>query len=89
MPKHGEEVCVPNGCKDCEHWEQVEDRVRIRSVLSSMIDKIETNLEKADFKPSVADLLKLLEAKKDLELPIEAPKELSVRWKDPAAPLQN
>lgn len=89
MPKNKEGASIPDDCRDCVHWEQMEDRIRIHSLLSSMVAKLEEKLNSADFKPGVGDLLKLLEARKSLEAPDQGPKELEVRWADPANSLRS
>lgn len=80
---------IPDDCKECIHWDQVEQRVRVRSVLTSMVDKLEEKVEGGDFKPTIGDFLRTLEADQNLEGANEGPTELIVRWEDLSPRLQN
>ncbi|MDR3700213.1 MAG: hypothetical protein P4L56_11290 [Candidatus Sulfopaludibacter sp.] len=80
---------IPDDCKECIHWDQVEQRVRVRSVLTSMVDKLEEKVIAGDFKPTVADFLRTLEADQNLEGVNEGPTEYIVRWEDLSPTSQN
>jgi len=58
---------LPKSCKQCERWHEIKERIRVSEVLASVIEKIKGKLEAEDFKPTVADLLKLVDAEKNLE----------------------
>jgi hypothetical protein len=76
------DASIPDECKECIHWDQVEQRVRVKSVLTSMVDKLEEKVSAGDFKPTVVDFLRALEADQNLEGANEGPVEYIVRWED-------
>lgn len=57
----------PKSCRQCERWHAIKERIRVSEVLASVIDKIKGKLEQEDFKPTIGDLLKLVDAEKNLE----------------------
>jgi len=71
---------------ECEHWDRVAHRVRVRSLLSSMADKLEGSVTADQFKPAVGDFLKVLDAEQSLE-PSQGDKEMTVQWRDPGPTL--
>ncbi len=52
------------------------------TLVRDVIEKIEARLEKNEFKPTVADLVRLLQLEKELkeEKQAERPKEVKVSW---------
>jgi hypothetical protein len=72
-------------CRECDHWDKVKERVRITELLENAIAKLETKLKADDFKPSMADYLKLMQLEKEFEQ--EQVKEIKVTWVavDPAS----
>jgi hypothetical protein len=89
MSRMKTDASIPEDCKECIHWDQVEQRVRVRSVLTSMVDKLEEKVIASDFKPTVADFLKTLEADQNLEGTNEGPTEYIVRWGELSPNLNN
>jgi hypothetical protein len=71
----------PKCCQECEHWQDMKQRLEISELLERAISNIEAKLQSADFKPSWGDYFKLLQMKKDVEA--EAPKEIKVTWVEP------
>lgn len=69
-------------CRECNLWDQVKERVRITELLESALGKLEARLTAQDFKPSVADYLKLMQLEKEFEQ--EEVKEIKVTWVAPA-----
>ena len=69
-------------CRGCELWDQVKERVRITELLENAIGKLEQKIKADDFKPSMADYLKLMQLEKEFEQ--EQVKEIKVTWVAPA-----
>ena len=72
---------APQSCQECEHWSEVRNKLRVSTVLKSIITKMEAKLEEADFKPSLADFLRLVQLENETEE--EEPKEIKVTWVEP------
>jgi hypothetical protein len=53
----------------------------VNTVLTSVITKMEDKLREADFKPSLADFLRLVQLEQ--ETGEEEPKEIKVTWVEP------
>ena len=52
------------GCRKCNRWELVKERVRVKELLLSAIEKFETQFKSENYKPSLGDYLKLVALKK-------------------------
>ena len=74
----------PKSCEDCEHWTEVKNKLRVGTVLENVLKKMEEKLGTAEFKPSLADYLKLVQMEK--EMGEEGPKEIRVTWVEPVKP---
>jgi hypothetical protein len=72
---------IPKECRECPNWLEMRSRFRIVEVLEDAITKVKAKLESPDYKPSVADFLKLLEVQQELDR--AEPKEIRVTWIDP------
>jgi len=72
-------------CEQCSHWEVIRNRARIAELLSTAIRKLRERFKADDFKPSVADYLKLIEMEKELADGTEDIKEIRVTWVEPTA----
>jgi hypothetical protein len=57
-------------------------RRALTQVLRSAVRKMKAKLESDDFKPTVGDFLKLVEAEKEYEKNAEEIKELKITWVD-------
>jgi len=75
---------APKSCQECEHWAEVRNKLRVGGVLETVIKQMESKLKESEFKPSLADFLKLVQMEKELEE--EAPKEIKVTWVEPDKP---
>jgi len=71
-------------CRTCELWDQAKDKVRIMELLEASITKLEERFRDKDFKPTIADYLKLLQLERDFEQ--DEIKEIKVTWVEPPAP---
>lgn len=72
----------PRDCRDCENWSQVQERVRVSEALEKAIKAVETKIKSKDFKPTMAEYLKLIQLEKELKQ--ESAKEIKVTWVEPA-----
>ena len=72
---------APKSCQECEHWTEVRDKLRVGDVLTSVVKKLEDQLTATEFKPSLADFLRLVQLEK--EIGEEEPKEIKVTWVEP------
>jgi hypothetical protein len=72
---------APKSCQECEHWAAVNNKLRVVKVLTSVIEKMEGKLGAEEFKPSLADYMRLVQLEK--ELGEEAPQEIKVTWVEP------
>lgn len=74
---------APTDCRDCVRWKEVKEKVRIAELLQTAIQKMEAKLKTDDFKPSIAEYLKLLQLEQ--ELGQDEAKEIKVTWVEPEA----
>ncbi len=81
MAKVKQKEKAPKSCERCEHWTEVQHKLRVGKVLESVIKSMEDKLGTAEFKPSLADYLKLVQWQK--ESGDELPKEIKVTWVEP------
>ena len=77
-------AAAPTDCRKCGHWQEIKQRLRVAELLDKAIKKLEKRLEDADFKPTVADYLKLLQVEQELEQGADEVKEIKVTWVEPA-----
>jgi hypothetical protein len=71
-------------CQECEHWSEVKNKLRVGRILAKVIANMEEKLKTEEFKPSLADYLKLVQLEKDLEG--GETKEIKVTWVEPVKP---
>ena len=72
---------APKACRECRQWKEMKERIRISELLTKAIEKFEARLKDADFKPTVAEYLKLVQLEQEFEL--GTAKEIKVTWIDP------
>jgi hypothetical protein len=80
MPRKTKEK-APDSCEHCTHWDEVKDRVRVKKLLESAIEKLGKKLAGSTFQPSLADYLKLMQLEK--EFGDDEAKEIKVTWVEP------
>ena len=84
MPKETEkQITAPKSCRECEHWQEIKQQIRISELLANAIKNMEERLKSTDFKPTLGDYLKLLQLEKEMEE--GAPSEIRVTWVEPAS----
>ena len=81
MPRAKKPETAPQSCEHCEHWNDVNKKLRVGEVLTQVITKMEESLKVSDFKASLTDYLKLVQLEK--ELGTEVPQEIKVTWVEP------
>jgi hypothetical protein len=71
------------GCRNCGRWKEAKEKIRILELLDEAIQKMEAKLKADDFKPTVADYLKLMQLEQELDR--DEAKEIKVTWVEPTA----
>ena len=84
MAKVKSKEATPKSCEHCEHWLEVNKKLRIGEVLRTVVTKMEDSLTNSEFKASLTDYLKLLQLEK--EIGTEVPQEIKVTWVEPETP---
>jgi len=70
-------------CRGCKRWEEVKSKMRIAELLGKAASNFTGENPDAEFKPTLAEYLKLVQLEKDfLE---EDTREIKVTWVDPTA----
>jgi hypothetical protein len=72
---------TPRTCEDCEVWKAVKQRIKVGMLLDSVIKGVELRIAEKEFKPTMAEYLKLLQMEQEAEQ--EMPKEIKVTWVEP------
>jgi hypothetical protein len=82
MPRETEkQFTAPEACRECEHWQEITQQIRIAELLTTAIEGMQARLTSGDFKPTLGDYLKLLQLEKEMEE--GGPTEIKVTWVDP------
>jgi hypothetical protein len=74
---------APKTCRECSRWPEVREKFRISALVDAALKKLEEKLTTDEFKPTVADYLKLVQLEQELEQ--EETKEIKVTWVEPGA----
>jgi len=69
-------------CKQCSKWEAIREHVRVTELLDKAIASYDEKLKDHDFKPTIAEYLKLLQLEKELEDELQDT-EVQVTWVGP------
>lgn len=72
-------------CHDCPEWRVMKQKLRVSQLLAKAIEGFESRMNAQDFKPSVAEYIKLLQMEQELGATEDKPKEIKVTWVDPPA----
>lgn len=70
-------------CRGCKRWEEMKSKMRIAELLEKAASSFHGEGEKAEFKPTLAEYLKLVQLEREFEE--EDLRELKVTWVDPTA----
>jgi hypothetical protein len=68
-------------CEECSKWQEIKQKLKITTLLGSLIGNVEERVNAKELKPTVAEYLKLLQIEQ--ELAQESPKEIKVTWVEP------
>jgi len=73
-------------CKECSHWPEVRERVRIGAAVEKAIKAFENKIEEGEFKPTVGEYVKLMQLENEIEERDSAgkPRRVTVEWIDSA-----
>jgi hypothetical protein len=71
-------------CRDCPEWQTMRQKLRVSELLVKAIEGFESRMKAQDFKPTVAEYLKLLQMEQEMDATEDKPKEIKVTWVDPA-----
>ena len=69
-------------CRECEHWDEVSEKVRVHELLEKTLSQFETKIAKTEYEPTVAEYVKLLQLGREMGQEDE-PKEIKVTWVGP------
>ena len=58
-------------------------KLRVSELLMKAIEGFESRMKAQDFKPTLAEYLKLLQMEQDMDATEDTPKEIKVTWVDP------
>jgi hypothetical protein len=72
---------APESCERCKRWKEVKQRMKVADLLASAGGKIAKKMQDGDWKPTLAEYLKLLQLEQEFEE--ESPKEIKVTWVEP------
>jgi hypothetical protein len=79
---------APSNCRDCERWDEVSGKIRLYELLDKAIGQFEIKIARADYEPTVAEYVKLLQLGRELGQE-DTPKEIKVTWVVPNATSDN
>ena len=69
-------------CKQCGNWEAIREHVRVSELLDKAIASYDEKMRDKDFKPTIAEYLKLLQLDRELDDEI-LDTEVQVTWVGP------
>jgi len=78
---------APESCEGCQRWKEAKKRVRITNLLANATGRMAKKIEEPDWKPTLAEYLKLLQLEQEFEE--ESPKEIKVTWVEPTPTSSN
>jgi len=81
QPEASKSAPKRTSCRTCDIWDEVKERVRIAELLQNAIEKMGDRLKAEEFKPSLADYLKLMQLEKEFDQ--DQVKEIKVTWVAP------
>lgn len=72
-------------CRECPEWQTMRQKLRFSELLLKAIEGFESRMNAQDFRPTVAEYLKLLQMEQEMDATEDKPKEIKVTWVDPVA----
>lgn len=73
---------LQRSCRECQLWRKVKEKIRVAELLENALGKLDERLKAPEFKPTIADYLKLIQLEKEFDE--EEVKEIKVTWVAPA-----
>jgi hypothetical protein len=67
MTRNNRRIDTKENCKRCGNWEAIREHVRVSELLDEAIKSYDEKLKEINFKPSVAEYLKLLQLERELD----------------------
>ena len=68
-------------CEGCRRWKEVKDKMRIAELLAKAAEGFD-KAKQDEFKPSLAEYLKLVQLEKEFEE--DEVKEIKIKWVEPS-----
>ena len=75
-------------CRVCDKWDEVKGRLRVAELLAKSVESVQKRIDAGEFKPTVAEYLKLVQMEQELErqaAEADGPREIKVTWVEPPA----
>ena len=72
---------VRKTCEGCKRWKDVRDKMRIAELLATAAENFTAGNVDKNFKPSMAEYLKLVQLEKEFEE--EEVREIKIKWVEP------
>jgi hypothetical protein len=72
---------TPKDCATCSDWKKVRKKIRTSKLLEKAIEAFEERIQKEEFKPTIAEYLKLVQLEQESDQ--DNTKEIKVTWVDP------
>ena len=82
MPNGNNTISLPEDCTACDNWADINNPVRIHTVFTTLLDRIEDKVMNDEFKPTTSDLMRVWDAVQTLET-AKGPEETRVQWSEP------
>jgi hypothetical protein len=70
-------------CEGCKRWKEVKNKMRIAELLGKAAESFTAAKETGEFKPTLAEYLKLVQMEKEFEE--DDVKEIKIKWVEPSA----
>lgn len=80
---------TPKTCVNCGRWKEVKRQMGIARILGNAVKKFESKLGDAEFTPTVAEYLKLVQIEQEYEKELNPPEEIRVTWVEPTTESEN
>ena len=74
---------VKTSCDGCRRWKEVKTKMRIAELLAKAAESFTGQNPQAEFKPSLAEYLKLVQLEREFEE--DDVKEIKIKWVEPSA----
>lgn len=87
--KPGRKEKAPKTCANCSRWKEVKRQMGIARILGNAVKQFESKLGDADFTPTVAEYLKLVQMEQEYEKELNPPEEIRVTWIEPTTESEN